>query len=100
MRTMKTFLAVSLLAFYSFQLKAQANFTEEVAQIVEQSSSKGLEEPVIFIGSSSIRMWKTWQEDFPDFAILNHGFGGSEYSDLLYFKEELIGEFEPRMIGV
>lgn len=100
MRTMKGFLVASLLALCSFQLKAQANFTEEVAQIVEQSSSKGLEKPVIFIGSSSIRMWKTLEQDFPGFAILNHGFGGSEYSDLLYFKEQLIGEFEPSMVVV
>lgn len=100
MKRMKIYLTVFLLTLFSVQLKAQVNFSEEVAQIVAQSNAKGYENPVVFIGSSSIRMWNTLERDFPGFAVLNHGFGGSEYSDLLYFKEQLIGEFEPSMVVV
>lgn len=80
--------------------KAQGNFTEQVEAIVQKSNSKSLEEPVVFIGSSSIRMWETLEQDFPEFPVLNHGFGGSEYSDLIQYQEQLIEEFEPSMVVV
>jgi lysophospholipase L1-like esterase len=79
---------------------AQSDFSEEVEAIVSRSQEKGYSEPVIFIGSSSVRMWSTLEQDFPEFRILNHGFGGSEYKDLLTYQERLIEEFEPSMIVV
>lgn len=79
---------------------AQSDFSEEVEAIVNRSQEKGYTEPVVFIGSSSIRMWSTLEQDFPDFQILNHGFGGSEYKDLITFREQLIEEFEPSMVVV
>ena len=33
---------------------------------------------VLFAGSSSIRMWSSLPQDFPDVAVVNHAFGGSE----------------------
>ena len=33
---------------------------------------------VLFVGSSSIRLWQTLQSDFPGVPVLNRGFGGSE----------------------
>src|SRR5205823_4450612 len=32
---------------------------------------------VLFIGSSSIRMWTTLAQDFPEIPVINRGFGGS-----------------------
>ena len=79
---------------------SQTDFSKEVEKIQQRSLDKGLNEPVIFIGSSSIRMWSTLEQDFPDVPVLNHGFGGSEYSDLLKYREQLIEEFEPSMVVV
>ena len=53
---------------------------------------------VIFYGSSSIRKWKTMQEDLPDIEVLNHGFGGSTSLDCLYYANRMIVPFEPRAI--
>src|SRR5687767_6268870 len=36
---------------------------------------------VLFIGSSTIRLWKTLAEDFPSVNVINRGFGGSEIVD-------------------
>jgi hypothetical protein len=33
--------------------------------------------PIIFVGSSSFRLWNNLQTDFPAYPILNRGFGGS-----------------------
>lgn len=40
---------------------------------------------VVFAGSSSIRMWKDVQSYFPEYNVINNGFGGSQFSDLIYF---------------
>ncbi len=86
--------------FVSVAAGAQDHFSQQVETISEKSSAKSLDAPVIFIGSSSIRMWKTLDQDFPELPILNHGFGGSEYSDLILHQEQLIEEFEPSMVVV
>ncbi len=53
---------------------------------------------VLFIGSSSIRMWKTLAEDFPGTPTLNRGFGGSEISDSIHFADRIVFPYKPRQI--
>ncbi|MEI7730932.1 MAG: SGNH/GDSL hydrolase family protein [Verrucomicrobiota bacterium] len=53
---------------------------------------------VLFIGSSTIRMWKTLAQDFPGQRVINRGFGGSEIVDSTHFAERIIFPYEPRMI--
>lgn len=89
-----------LLCLVSFSGFSQSDFSAQVGAIQKLSAERGIEEPVIFIGSSSIRMWKTLEQDFSDFPVLNHGFGGSEYSDIIKYQSELIEEFEPSMVIV
>lgn len=55
------------------------------------------ENAVLFVGSSSIRFWET-AEAFPDYPVINRGFGGSHISDVLYYYDRLIGRFDPSMI--
>lgn len=53
---------------------------------------------VLFIGSSSIRLWKTLAEDFPDHRVINRGFGGSEIADSVYFADRIVIPYEPGLI--
>ncbi len=53
---------------------------------------------IVFVGSSSIRLWKTLEEDFPKHNVINRGFGGSEISDSVQFADRIIFPYEPRMI--
>ena len=50
---------------------------------------------VLFVGSSSIRLWHTLAADFPERPTINRGFGGSEIADSLYFAEQLIAPYRP-----
>jgi lysophospholipase L1-like esterase len=52
----------------------------------------------LFIGSSTIRLWKTLAQDFPDHKVINRGFGGSEIVDATHFADRLIFPYEPRQI--
>lgn len=53
---------------------------------------------VLFIGSSSIRYWKTLAQDFPRHRVINRGFGGSELSDSLHYAKRIVLPYKPRMI--
>lgn len=53
---------------------------------------------VLFIGSSTIRLWKTLESDFPQHKVINRGFGGSEIADATHFADRLILPHQPRQI--
>src|SRR5438552_2339790 len=53
---------------------------------------------LLFIGSSTIRLWKTLGEDFPGQQAINRGFGGSEIVDATHFAERIIFPYAPRAV--
>lgn len=53
---------------------------------------------VLFIGSSSIRMWKDVATDFPATKVINRGFGGSEIADSTNFADRIVIPYQPRMV--
>jgi lysophospholipase L1-like esterase len=53
---------------------------------------------LLFIGSSTIRLWKTLAQDFPEHRVINRGFGGSQIVDATHFAERVIFPYAPRMI--
>lgn len=50
---------------------------------------------VVFYGSSSISIWTTIPEDFPDFTALNRGFGGSVLSQAVEEFKRIVYPLEP-----
>jgi lysophospholipase L1-like esterase len=52
---------------------------------------------ILFIGSSSIRLWPTFK-DFPKYPVINRGFGGSHISDVNFFYDQLVLKYEPQVI--
>ena len=56
---------------------------------------------VLFVGSSTIRMWTTLAQDFPQFpGIVNRGFGGSTLADCSLFTHDLVARYRPRQVLV
>lgn len=53
---------------------------------------------VLFIGSSSIRLWTSLAADFPEVRTLNRGFGGSEIADSTFFADRIVAPYHPRAI--
>ena len=53
---------------------------------------------VLFIGSSSIRLWTTLAQDFPDIAVVNRGFGGSQIPDATRFVPRIVLPYKPRLV--
>jgi lysophospholipase L1-like esterase len=72
-------------------------FKNEVRSIQEKNDSiwDPSKPTIVFTGSSSIRFWEDVQERFPEHQVLNTGFGGSQFSDLEFYLDELILNYEP-----
>lgn len=53
---------------------------------------------VVFVGSSSIKLWKTLAADFPGVPVINRGFGGSELADSLFYLDRIVLAYQPRLV--
>lgn len=53
---------------------------------------------LLFVGSSSIRLWHTLAADFPGQAVINRGFGGSELRDSTWYADRIVIRYAPRLI--
>ena len=53
---------------------------------------------ILFVGSSSIRRWKTLAQDFPGHKVINRGFGGSQIADATRYADRIIIPCKPRLI--
>jgi lysophospholipase L1-like esterase len=52
----------------------------------------------LFVGSSSIRFWRSLKEDFPARTVINRGFGGSTIAEVTYFFPRIVAPYKPRRI--
>ncbi len=58
-----------------------------------------LENSVLFIGSSSIRIWEsTIAADFEGIDVICRGFGGSTTEDALYYFDRIVAPYNPKTI--
>jgi hypothetical protein len=73
-------------------------FEEEINRFEEFDIKNSFpEDAILFVGSSSIRMWKT-AEAFPEMPVINRGFGGSHFSDLMHYYDELVLPYAPSVV--
>lgn len=70
-----------------------------VAEFNERRSADALKtRPVVFFGSSSIRLWHTLETDFPNVTLLNLGFGGSTMSQCASVFQRIVLPARPRAL--
>lgn len=56
---------------------------------------------VLFVGSSTIRMWSRLAQDFRQLpVVVNRGFGGSTMADCSLFAADLVVRYKPRLVLV
>ena len=53
---------------------------------------------VLFVGSSSIRLWQSLGKDFPGIKVINRGFGGSELADSTFYVDRIVIPYRPKMV--
>ena len=102
---MKTYKSTLLLFFGIFVLQftfaQELPFQEEVNKRAKEIDDAGWEKgSVVFTGSSSVRMWKNLQEQFPEVPIINSAFGGSKADQLLLHLDKTVLRFEPSKVFI
>lgn len=72
---------------------------ESAIRDFEEADRKSPPKPggVLFIGSSSIRMWNL-DESFPGKGYVNRGFGGSQIADSIHFADRIVLPHRPSAI--
>ncbi len=94
-------LSVVFLYFPVLQAQEQHRFAGEVDQLVKKAYHLDPDKKLLlFAGSSSIRKWTDVQQYFPGFNVINYGFGGSTYSDLLFFYDKLFTRYRPDILFI
>lgn len=97
-------LAASLLPLLASPLRAaDANPSAKWEKDIQAFEAQDKTNPppkdaVLFIGSSSIRMWKNLAKDFPEVNVINRGFGGSQIIDSAAFADRIVIPYKPKMI--
>ena len=91
-------LLVSAGATHQAPATAQADkWAKEMAAFEEQDRNDPAIGGVVFVGSSSIRLWDL-KKSFPDVPALNRGFGGSEIPDSVDHVDLLVIRHKPRIV--
>lgn len=74
-------------------------FAEEIARFeAADRSTPPRPGGVLFVGSSSIRLWPALDKDFPGVYALQRGFGGAELSDVIRYAPRIVLPYRPRLI--
>ena len=102
---MQRFLAVSLLALsVTFARAATNQFSKWEKEIQNFEAADRAQMPptnaVLFIGSSSIRLWTNLAAAFPNVQTIRRGFGGSQMADAAHFADRLVLKYKPRHVLV
>ena len=91
-------LALMVTAMPRHTALAQADkWAKEMAAFEEQDKKDPAIGGIVFVGSSSIRLWDL-EKAFPEMPVLNRGFGGSEISDSVNHVDLLVIRHKPRTV--
>ena len=75
-----------------------SRWEKEIAAFEKQDAEKPpAKNGIVFVGSSSIRLWNL-KQSFPELNALNRGFGGSHLADSAHFASRLVIKYQPRIV--
>lgn len=91
-------LGMLTLPVFSQQKPGFERWEKTIAAFEKQDQQKAPpKDAILFVGSSSIRLWNL-KKSFPDLEAINRGFGGSQVADSVHFAPRLILKHRPRIV--
>ena len=85
------------LAWYGSASQDPAFFEDEIAAFeAADREHPPPTRPIVFVGSSSVRLWSRLAEDMAPLPVLERGFGGSQLAHVLHFAERVVLRYRPR----
>lgn len=78
---------------------APTTFEPEIARFESSDRvSPAMQDGVVFVGSSSFRLWPNVAADFPGASVINRGFGGSTLADVVTMTPRIVLPYRPRLV--
>lgn len=84
-------------------LNAQCNqdYRRQVEKImVDSKATKSKNPRLVLAGSSTFRLWVDAGKNFPEYAVVNAGIGGSCFNDLWTHREQLLIDTKPEILAI
>lgn len=78
--------------------QSESRWEKDIEAIEKRiASGTSAKDGIVFVGSSSIRLWKL-EKYFPGMMAANHGFGGSVLADSVQYFDRIVVPVRPRVI--
>lgn len=98
-RSIATLLSLALLSLTAAAAPPETRFSPEIAHFAElDRASPPKRCGFLFAGSSSVRFWKTLDQDMAPYRVINRGFGGSQIADVTLYFDQVVTPYRPRAI--
>lgn len=95
------FVGCSTTSYQTKYAATKAPWEAEIAQLEALDKANSYpDSSILFIGSSSIRLWETLDKDLAPYPTIRRGYGGARYSDLIHFTERLVYPHKIRALVV
>lgn len=74
-----------------YQESSKKRWAKEMASFaIRDKLEQHPDDSILFVGSSSIRLWKNIANDMQPYHAIQRGFGGSKWSDVAVFADQII----------
>ena len=98
-RSIAAFLSLALLSLTAAAAPPETKFSPEIAHFAELDAATPPKPcGFLFTGSSSVRFWKTLDQDMAPYPVINRGFGGSQIADVTLYFDQVVTPYHPRAI--
>lgn len=97
------FFLIAIIFCWSFDSYSQQNapFYQEIVAFKKADS---LQMPpkngILFIGSSSLRMWKDLEKTYKNYNAIKRGFGGATLEQAIFYADDIIFPYQPKQIFI
>ena len=95
------FFAATLLFCFSVCIAQDKPFYNEIEAFRQMDKENPPKSgSVIFVGSSSFRMWDELESTFSKYNAVNRGFGGSTFKEAIMYAEDLVLKYDPSAVFI
>jgi lysophospholipase L1-like esterase len=96
----KIILLLAILCVSNICVNAQP-FINDIQNFKKQDSiNPPPQHAILFVGSSSFTKWTDVQNYFPIYPIINRGFGGSSFPDVIRYADDIIFPYHPKQVVI
>ena len=96
-----TLLVVLIIFAISIQAQTVPPFWQDMVAFKKKDSLQTAPtNAILFVGSSSFTKWQDVNNYFPDYTIINRGFGGASLTDVIRYTYDIILPYQPKQVVI